>query len=95
MWELIYYDLENLLSPTDPDEFQCVQPMWQKFVWSTPLLYANFLAARGWKEEEAPTVNEVAGQLWQYEDLSPLLYAPVSQLWKGCLKNLKTCLKNG
>ena len=30
--------------------------------------YANSLAVLAWKDKEAPTVDEVAGQFWQYEE---------------------------
>ena len=76
--EQIYYDLDNPQSPTDPDEVQCVRTVGQKFVQSTPSSYANSLAATGWKEEEAPTVNEVAGQLQQYKDNPSCLCTHVS-----------------
>ncbi|GAB0210098.1 hypothetical protein GRJ2_003475600 [Grus japonensis] len=58
--------------------------MWWKFVWSAPSSYANSLAVMDWKSEEAPTVDEVAGRLWQYEDsLSSSLILAVEKLsWK-------------
>jgi len=44
VWELVYYDPDNALLPTDPDEVQCTRPMWRKFVWGAPSLYAISLA---------------------------------------------------
>ena len=58
--ELAYCDTDDEQVPTDPDELQCSQSMWRKFVWSTPSSYANSLAVIDWKCEEAPTVEEVA-----------------------------------
>ncbi|GAB0207598.1 hypothetical protein GRJ2_003225500 [Grus japonensis] len=66
--EMVYYDPDNAQLPTDPDEVQCTQPMWWKFVWSTPSSYTNSLAVMEWKGEEAPIGTEVAGQLQQYEE---------------------------
>jgi len=37
-------------------------------VWSTPSSYANSLAVADWKGKEAPTVEEVAVRLRQYEE---------------------------
>jgi len=58
--ELVYYDPDDEQVPTDPDEVQCTQSMWRKFVWSAPSSYANSLAVVDWKGEETPTVDEVA-----------------------------------
>ncbi|GAB0176699.1 hypothetical protein GRJ2_000135100 [Grus japonensis] len=89
--EMVYYDLDSGQLPTDPDEVQCTQPMWQKFVQSTPLSYAKSLAVLAWKDEEAPTVNEVAGQLWQYEEnILSSVWACVSAM-EDCPKNPKSC----
>ncbi|GAB0196181.1 hypothetical protein GRJ2_002083400 [Grus japonensis] len=60
MWEMAYYDTNNVQLPTDPDEVKCTQLMWQKFVWSAPSSYTNSLAVRDWKSQKAPTVDEVA-----------------------------------
>ncbi|XP_049650116.1 uncharacterized protein LOC126035501 [Accipiter gentilis] len=77
--EVIYNDPENAQSPTDPEEVQCTQPMWQKFLRSAPPTYANSLAVMSWKEGYGPTVDELAVQLWQYEgSLSSSLWACVS-----------------
>ncbi|GAB0208964.1 hypothetical protein GRJ2_003362100 [Grus japonensis] len=55
--------------------------MWRKFVWSTPSSYANSLAVMDWKGEEAPTVDEVAGRLRQYQDsLSSSLVSAMEKL---------------
>ncbi|GAB0203401.1 hypothetical protein GRJ2_002805700 [Grus japonensis] len=55
--------------------------MWRKFVRSAPSSYANSLAVIDWKSEEAPTVDEVAGRLWQYEEtLSSSLVSAVEKL---------------
>ncbi|GAB0209767.1 hypothetical protein GRJ2_003442400 [Grus japonensis] len=79
--EMVYYDPDNVQLPTDPDEVQCTQPMWRKFVRSAPSSYANSLAVIDWKSEEAPTVDEVAGRLWQYEEsLSSSLVSAVEKL---------------
>ncbi|KAM6375957.1 uncharacterized protein FN964_001899 [Alca torda] len=74
---MIYYDLDNADLPTDPDEVHCTRPMWRKFVRSAPSSYANSLAVMEWKGEEGPTVDEVAGWLWGYEEslFSPLVSA--------------------
>ncbi|GAB0209705.1 hypothetical protein GRJ2_003436200 [Grus japonensis] len=54
---------------------------WQKLVRSAPSLYANSLAVIDWKSEEAPTVDEVAGRLRQYEEnLSSSLISAVEKL---------------
>jgi len=68
VWELVHYDTDNERLPTDPDEVQCTRPMWRKFIRSAPSSYANSLAIIDWKGEEAPTVDAVAVQLWQYEE---------------------------
>ncbi|GAB0208500.1 hypothetical protein GRJ2_003315700 [Grus japonensis] len=79
--ELVYYDPDNAQLPTDPDEVQCTRPMWRKFVQSAPSSYANSLAVLAWKTEEAPTVDEVAGRLHQYEEsLSSSLISAVEKL---------------
>ncbi|GAB0209058.1 hypothetical protein GRJ2_003371500 [Grus japonensis] len=79
--EMVYYDPDNAQLPTDPDEVQCTRPMWRKFVRSAPSSYANSLAVIDWKSEEAPTVDEVAGRLWQYEEsLSSSLVSAVEKL---------------
>ncbi|GAB0210195.1 hypothetical protein GRJ2_003485300 [Grus japonensis] len=79
MQEMVYYDPDNAQLPIDPDEVHCTGPMWHSFVQCTPPVYAKSLAGLAWKEAEAPTVNEVAGQLRQYEDsLSSSLRACVS-----------------
>ncbi|GAB0209273.1 hypothetical protein GRJ2_003393000 [Grus japonensis] len=79
--EMVYYDPDNAQLPTDPDEVQCTWPMWWKFVWSAPSSYANSLAVIDWKSEEAPTVDEVAGRIQQYEEsLSSSLISAVEKL---------------
>ncbi|KAM9591469.1 uncharacterized protein ACIBXB_006265 [Morphnus guianensis] len=65
--EVIYNDPETAQSPTDPDEVQCTQPMWRKFLRSAPPTYANSLAVMSWKEGYGQTVDELAVQLQQYE----------------------------
>ncbi|GAB0202683.1 hypothetical protein GRJ2_002733900 [Grus japonensis] len=65
----------------DHDEVQCTRPMWQNFIRSAPSSYANSLAVMDWKGKEAPTVDEVAGRLWQYEEsLSSSLVSAVEKL---------------
>ncbi|GAB0209180.1 hypothetical protein GRJ2_003383700 [Grus japonensis] len=79
--EMVYYDPDNMQLPTDPDEVQCTRPMWRKFVQSAPSSYTNSLAVIDWKSEEAPTVDEVAGRLRQYEEnLSSSLISAVEKL---------------
>ncbi|GAB0209563.1 hypothetical protein GRJ2_003422000 [Grus japonensis] len=81
MWEMVYYDPDNVQLPTDPDEVQCTRPMWRKFIQRTPSSYADSLAVMDWKSEEAPTVDEVAGRLRQYEEsLSSSLILAVEKL---------------
>ncbi|GAB0203730.1 mitochondrial enolase superfamily member 1 [Grus japonensis] len=79
--EMVYYDPDNVQLSADPDEVQCNQPMWRKFVRSAPSSYAYSLAVIDWKSEEAPTVDEVAGRLQQYEEsLSSSLVSAVEKL---------------
>ncbi|GAB0208621.1 hypothetical protein GRJ2_003327800 [Grus japonensis] len=79
--EMVYYDPDNTQLPTDPDEVQCTQPTGRKFVLSAPSSYANSLAVIDRKSEEAPTVDEVAGRLRQYEEsLSSSLVSAVEKL---------------
>ncbi|GAB0208777.1 hypothetical protein GRJ2_003343400 [Grus japonensis] len=79
--EMVYYDPDNVQLPTDPDEVQCTRPTWRKFVQSAPLPYANSLAVMDWKSEEAPTVDEVAGRIQQYEEsLSSSLVSAMEKL---------------
>ena len=67
--EMVYYDPDNAQLPTDPDEVyctrpmwqKCTRPMWQKFTRSVPSSYANSLAVTDWKDEEGPTLDELAG----------------------------------
>ncbi|GAB0208244.1 hypothetical protein GRJ2_003290100 [Grus japonensis] len=50
-------------------------------VMSTPSSYANSVAVIDWKSEEAPTVDEVAGRLRQYEEsLSSSIVSAVEKL---------------
>jgi len=79
--ELVYYEPDDEQLPTDPDEVQCTRPMWRKLVRSAPSSYASSLAVIDWKGEEAPMVDEVAVQLWQYEEsLSFSLVSAVEKL---------------
>ncbi|KAM6097713.1 uncharacterized protein LJ206_001003 [Theristicus caerulescens] len=81
--EVIHNDLNNEQLSKDPDEVQCTRPMWRKFVRSAPSSYANSLAIMTWKDEEGPTVDELAGQLQQYEEsLSSSLRACISAVEK-------------
>jgi len=81
--ELVYYDPDDEQLPTYPDEVQCTRHMWRKFVRSTPSSYANSLAVVNWKGEEAPTVDEVAVRLRQYEEsLSSSLISAVEKLYQ-------------
>jgi len=58
--ELVYYEPDDEQLPTKPDEVQCTETMWRKFVWKAPSSYANSLAVVNRKHKEAPTVDEVA-----------------------------------
>ncbi|GAB0209016.1 hypothetical protein GRJ2_003367300 [Grus japonensis] len=79
--EMVYYDPDNTQLPTDPDEVQCIQPTWRKFVWSTPSSYANSLAVMDWEDKEESTVEKMASRLWQYEEsLSSSLVSTVEKL---------------
>ncbi|XP_049683074.1 ubiquitin carboxyl-terminal hydrolase 4 isoform X4 [Accipiter gentilis] len=74
---------EDITCHPDPDEVQCTQPMWRKFLRSAPPLYANSLAIVSWKEGEGQTVDEVAGRLQQYEgSISSSLRACISAVEK-------------
>jgi len=76
VWELIYNNPDKARLPTGPDKVQCIQPMWWKSVQSAPTSYGNSLAALAWRDEERPSVEEVASQLRQYKDsISSLLQA--------------------
>jgi len=66
--ELVYCDTDHKQVPTDPDEVQCTQSMWRKFVRSAHSSYANSLTVVHQKGKEAPTVDEVAVRLWQYKE---------------------------
>ncbi|GAB0180180.1 protein FAM124A [Grus japonensis] len=68
VWEMVYYDLDSKQFSTDPDEIKCMEPMWRKLVRSTRSSYMNSLAVMTWKDGDGQTVNEVAGQLQQYEE---------------------------
>ena len=76
--EMIYSDLNNAQTPTDPDEVQCTTSMWRKFVRAAPLTHASTLAVMGWDEGMGPTVDTVSNQLHKYEEN---LSAPV----RGCI----------
>ncbi|GAB0208886.1 hypothetical protein GRJ2_003354300 [Grus japonensis] len=79
--EMVYYDPDNTQLPIDRDDVQCTRATWRKFVWNAPSSYANSLAVMDWEDEEAPTVDEVAGQLRQYEEsLSFSLVSAVEKL---------------
>jgi len=79
--ELVYYETDNEQLPTDPDEVHCTASMWRKFVCSAPFSYANSLAVVNWIGKEAPTVDEVAVRLRQYEEsLSSSLVSAVNKL---------------
>ncbi|XP_061852310.1 uncharacterized protein LOC133625466 [Colius striatus] len=74
--EMIY----NEHPPIDPDEVRCTQSMWRKFLRSASPLYASSLAVI-WREDKGQTVEEIAAQLWQYEEsLSSSLQACFSAL---------------
>ncbi|KAK4806844.1 LOW QUALITY PROTEIN: hypothetical protein QYF61_012565 [Mycteria americana] len=84
MLEVIYGDLDDVRSPTDPDEVQCTRPMWRKLVRNAPPSCANSLAILIWRDEDGPTVNEVASNLREYEEsISSSLVSAVEKLsWK-------------
>jgi len=86
--ELVYYEPDDEQVPTDPDEVQCSQSMWRKFVRSVPSSYANSLAIVDCKGKEAPTVDEVAVRLRQYEEsLSSFPVSAVEKLIKRLEKS--------
>lgn len=88
--EVIYRDLDNEQLSKDPDEVKCTRPMWQKFVQSAPSSYSNSLAVMTWKDGEEHKVDELAGQLWQYEErLSSSLQACVLAVDKQRSSKLK------
>ena len=61
MLEVIDSNLDKKQLSKGPDEFKCTQPMWQKFVQSTPSSYASSLAVMTWKDQEEPTwMNRLA-----------------------------------
>jgi len=79
--ELVYNEPHDDQLPTDPDEVQCTASMWRKFVRSAPSSYANSLAVVNRKGKEAPTEDEVAVRLRQYEEsLSSSLVSAVNKL---------------
>ncbi|KAK4817063.1 hypothetical protein QYF61_027092 [Mycteria americana] len=81
MLEVIYGDLDNERSPTDPDEVQSTRPMWQKLVRNAPSLCANSFAILTWKDGDSPTVNEAASNLREYEEsISSSLVSAVEKL---------------
>ncbi|KAK4807112.1 hypothetical protein QYF61_018453 [Mycteria americana] len=61
--EVIYGDLDDVQSPTDPDEVQCTRPLWRKLVRNGPLSCANSLAILTLRDGDGPTVNEAASNL--------------------------------
>ncbi|KAK4825387.1 hypothetical protein QYF61_027153, partial [Mycteria americana] len=76
-----YGDLDIEQLSKDPDEVQCTRPMWQKLVRSAPVSYASSLAVMAWKDGEGPTVDELAGQLQEYEgSISSSLISAVEKL---------------
>jgi len=79
--ELVYCDTDDEQVPTDPDELQCSQSMWRKFVQSAPSSYANSRAVVNWKGKEALTVDV---RLRQYEESfsSSLVSAVEKLVWE-------------
>jgi len=87
--ELVYYEPDDQQLPTDPDEVQCTASMWRKFVRSAPPSHANSLAIVDWKGKEAPTVDEVAVRLQQYEEtLFSSLVSALEKMVKRLEKNM-------
>ena len=81
--ELVYNVPDDDQLPTDPDEVQCTPSMWRKFVRSALSSYANSLAVVNWKGKEAPTVDEEAVRLQQYEEsLSSSLVSAVNKFFQ-------------
>ena len=81
--EVIYKDLDDAQTSTDPDEVQCTRPMWRKFIRTAPSSWASSLTIITWKDGEDPTVGDMAKQLRQYEEnLSSSLQACVSAVEK-------------
>ncbi|KAK4811230.1 hypothetical protein QYF61_022127 [Mycteria americana] len=83
--EVIYGDLDDVRSPTDPDEVQCTRPTWRNLVRNTPPSCANSLAILIWRDEDGPTVNEAASNLREYEEsISSSFVSAVEKLsWKA------------
>ncbi|KAK4827160.1 hypothetical protein QYF61_015114 [Mycteria americana] len=78
MLEVIYSNLDNDQAYKDLDEIWCTQSMWQKFVRNAPTSYTHTLAIMSWTDTEAPTIDELARQLREYEDnLASLMWACV------------------
>jgi len=87
--ELVYCDTDDEQVPTDPEELQCSQSMWRKFLRSAPSSYTNSLAIVDGKGKEAPTVDKVDVKLQQYEEsLSSSLVSAVEKLVKPLEKNM-------
>ncbi|KAK4806216.1 hypothetical protein QYF61_001139 [Mycteria americana] len=81
--EVIYGDLDDVRSPTDPDEVQCTRPMWRKLARSAPASFAKSLAILTWKDGGGPTVDEVASQIREYEGtISSSLVSAVQKLYQ-------------
>ncbi|KAK4807088.1 hypothetical protein QYF61_018429 [Mycteria americana] len=79
--EVIYGDLDDVRSHTDPDEVQCTRPMWRKLVRNAPSSCANSLAILTWRDGGGPTVNETASYLREYEEsISSSLVSAVEKL---------------
>lgn len=65
------------MSNSNPDNIQCTQNIWQKFLQSVPMSYANSLGVMSWKEGEQNVDYVVTKQIYE-ETISTLLQVCVS-----------------
>lgn len=70
----------NKQFPTDPDDIQCMQNIWQKFLQSVPVSYVNSLGVMPWKEGEQNVDNLVTKPQIDEEAISTLLRPCVSSV---------------
>ena len=68
MVEAIYSNRDNNQVSKDLDDIQCMWSMWLKFVWNAPMFYTSTLVVIDWTDIEAPTVDRLAYQLWQFKE---------------------------
>ncbi|KAK4831207.1 hypothetical protein QYF61_016044 [Mycteria americana] len=88
--EVIYGDLDDVRSPTDPDEVQCTRPMWQKLVRNAPSSCANSLAILTWKDGDA--VEKLSREFQRFkEDMS---YSPPIRTSVSAIRSQRSLLKS-